>query len=121
MSFEVCFLPYGPMLTITKKNRKNQNVKFWITKLVQRYSDKVAYLFTKLGINLLDTFWKNGFYEWTDDGRPREDNSYALQEHKADQLYIKNQKYKILKQQTKMILRNGGKVPLDQIWHHGHK
>ncbi len=33
----------------------------------------------KFGINLLDTFWKNGFYKRTDDGRPREDNSYALQ------------------------------------------
>ncbi len=42
------------------------------------------YLSTKFGTNLLDSFWENGFYGrtdgWTtDDGRPRDDSSSAVQ------------------------------------------
>ncbi len=41
-------------------------------------------LSTKFGINLLNSFWENGFYgrtggQTTDDGRPRDDSSSAVQ------------------------------------------
>ncbi len=43
------------------------------------------YLSTKFGINLLDRFGENGFYgRMTDDGRPRDDSSSAVQEHKSE-------------------------------------
>ncbi len=89
-----------------KKNRKNQ--KFNILNNKQNLSGDM--MFTKFGINLLDTFWKNGFYERTDDGRPREDNSYALLQFAVahSRSAKKNRNIKFWKTQTKMIWRNGG-------------
>ncbi len=37
------------------------------------------YLSDKFGINLLDGFWENGYYGRTDDSRPRDDSSSAVQ------------------------------------------
>ncbi len=48
--------------------------KNWSGDMVKRY------LSTKFGINLLDRFGENGFYgRTTDDGRPRDDSSSAVQ------------------------------------------
>ena len=46
-------------------------------KIVWRYGEKVNS--TKFAITLLDNFLENGLYRRTDDGRPRDDSSSAVQ------------------------------------------
>ena len=70
-SFEF-FLPYGPMLTKTKKkNVKNKKIEnFWkTTNMVWRYGGYVGYMALKFGVNPLDGFRGNDVYGRTTDER----------------------------------------------------
>ena len=51
------FLPYGPMLTKTKKNRKKSKMQNFEKQQKKWSGDMLkGYLSTKVGINLLDGF-----------------------------------------------------------------
>ena len=65
------FLPYGSILTKTKKkNRKKSKTQNFEKKKISLEIIMVKrYISTKFGINLFDGFWENGFYgRQTDDG-----------------------------------------------------
>ncbi len=60
MSFDI-FLPYGPMLTETKKNGKKAKIQNFEKKMSWRYGEKVP--FHQFGINMLAK-WHKVFNFW---------------------------------------------------------
>ncbi len=71
------------MWTETKNNRKKSKMQILKKQKEKRSGLEIWWKGTlppKFGINLLDGFRENGFYDGqTDDGRPRDDSSSAVQ------------------------------------------